>query len=174
MANDITQTELKSLIHYDQNTGIFTNLTNRSPNCRIGGVSGCVQIDNGGKKYRYIEIEGKRYQAHRLAWFYMKGTFPPDGMDHEDGNGLNNIFSNLRSVDAAENSKNKRIQSNNTSGISGVHWYKPADKWVAQIRVNRKCVHLGYFVTLFAAAYARHLAEIKYNFHPNHGTARPL
>lgn len=80
----------------------------------------------------------------------------PRGMktDHINGNGLDNRRENLRICTHAENMRNSRPHSNNTSGFKGVAWNKRESKWVAHIRLNRKRIHLGYFDTAEAAATA--------------------
>ena len=47
------------------------------------------------------------------------------------------------------------MQSNNTSGVIGVSWYKKYSKWVSIIGVNGKNINLGYFDTIKEAAEAR-------------------
>ena len=71
----------------------------------------------------------------------------PDGslVDHRDGNGLNNDYSNLRLATFIQNIHNQGVRSNNTSGCKGVYWRKDLGKWSAQIGVNNKRISLGYF-----------------------------
>lgn len=169
----LTQKRLKELLHYDPETGIFTWLkTGRGRRKNL--IAGNIHTDSSGKKYIIICIKHKRYKAHRLAFLYMVGSFPINQTDHNDGNGLNNKFKNLSDATHLENHRNTRLQSNNTTGICGVNWIKDRDKWQSQITIKGRRKTLGYFTTKLAAAYARHIAEIKYNFHPNHGQIRPL
>lgn len=81
-------------------------------------------------------------------------------IDHRDGNGLNNLPSNLRIATSTENSRNRRKNSNNQSGYKGVCWC--ARKWRAAIRVNGKLKHLGYFENVTDAALAYDVAAIHY------------
>ena len=53
------------------------------------------------------------------------------GVDHIDGDKLNNRKGNLRPCNQSQNSANARMGKNNTSGFRGVTWYKNA--WVAQV-----------------------------------------
>ena len=56
------------------------------------------------------------------------------------------------------------------SGVTGVHFSKSRNKFIAQIKVNRQVHYLGCYNTLEeAAAAARREAELKYGFHSNHG-----
>mgnify|MGYP003383480200 CR=1 FL=1 len=77
----------------------------------------------------------------------------PDGLlvDHRDGDGLNNIRSNLRLATCQQNVHNARISKSNTSGFKGVSWRKTNGKWHAQIRLNGRQRNLGYFQTPEAA-----------------------
>lgn len=169
----LTQERVKELLTYDPETGEFRWKEGRRQ-MKAGSVAGSDHTVHSGKKYRVISIDGKKYQAHRLAWLVMHGEFPPEQIDHIDGNGLNNRFENLRAVSNAGNGKNVRKRADNTSGVSGVHWHKTRQKWQAHIRVNQKLIHLGRFTSQDAAVAARKAAEIKYGFHANHGTERPL
>ena len=105
--------------------------------------------------YSYVYLNSKRFQLHRLL---AKAFIPnPEGkpyVDHIDGNKQNNDLSNLRWATYIENGRNKRIQSNNTSGYTGVTFNKEKRKYVAQIWINCKPKHLGYFHTKEEAAAA--------------------
>ena len=71
----------------------------------------------------------------------------PPGMDvdHIFHNRRDNRKSKLRLCKHIDNCKNNPLRSNNTSGYTGVWYSKNRNKWVAEIRVNKKKIHLGYF-----------------------------
>lgn len=84
------------------------------------------------------------------------------GVDHIDGNSLNNQRSNLRLSTQRDNVRNKGMSINNTSGYKGVCFDKGRKTpWLAQITVNYKKIHLGYFETpeLAAGAYDKAATE---------------
>lgn len=83
-------------------------------------------------------------------------------IDHIDGNGLNNVRTNLRPSTNTENARNTRLARNNTSGFKGVYWYRRDGCWRAQIMVDRRCLHLGYFATAEQAAEAYDAAAVRY------------
>lgn len=175
MANDLTQKQLKDILHYCSETGVFVWISNISSVVKINSIAGhAFTCATNNKKYHRIVIGGKNYLSHRLAWFYMTGEWPKDQIDHEDGNGLNNKWNNLREVTNAENARNQRKRCTNKSGVMGVYWNKTLSKWHAQIMFQGKKMHLGYFKKLSDAAKARKEAEVKYDFHPNHGSIRGL
>lgn len=84
------------------------------------------------------------------------------GYDHEDRNPLNNRRYNLRPATAVQNSLNRKLMSNNTSGVTGVSWNKGVNKWVAYVTINKTLVNLGYFEVKDDAIKARLEAEVKY------------
>lgn len=69
---------------------------------------------------------------------------------------------NLRIVSHRKNSINRGLQSNNTSGITGVSWSKDRNKWEVHIRINKKRIHLGRFENIEEAIKVRLEAEAKY------------
>lgn len=182
----IGQEILKQLLTYNQETGVFTWLPRpldgfkRERDCKAwnirfaGKIAGSPRVDRNGKVYRYIGIFGRIYSAHRLTYLYQTGHFPLDQIDHINGNGTDNSWGNLRAVTPQENQRNQRIHSTNTSGHVGVCLRKQTKKWEAQIKVQEKTIYLGRFSRLADAIAARAAANLKYNFHTNHGQARPL
>lgn len=175
---ELTQEFLKSILYYDEFTGIFVWLDSRHNAVKVGSEAGFVTVDKrvgrNGKSYRRIIIRKKEYKLHRLAFLYMTGNMPEKDVGHEDGDGLNNKWSNLRDISNLENSKNQRIPRHNKSGFLGVYWKKPRERWVAEISVNGRKKHLGDFKDIEDAIAARKAANIKYNYHPNHGQLRTL
>ena len=67
-------------------------------------------------------------------------------VDHIDNNKHNNNLINLRFATPSQNQHNKSIGKNNTSGTKGVSWNNKSNKWTAQIKINGKQIHLGYFL----------------------------
>lgn len=169
----LTQDQLKEVLHYSPETGVFTWLVSPCPRLRKGAEAGCVNIQSG-KPYRVVGVRYQLYPAHRLAFLYMTGEFPEDQVDHIDGNGCNNIWSNLRAVTGLENQKNRRKNANNTSGRTGIYWNVNRNRWVSRIMVEGKSKYLGCFTNKEDAIAARKKAEAELGFHKNHGTERPL
>lgn len=68
----------------------------------------------------------------------MEGELPPDDVeiDHNDGNGENNRWSNLNKSTRQGNAKNLRKRDNNTTGVVGVSWDKSRGKWLAYIHIG--------------------------------------
>jgi hypothetical protein len=168
----ITQARLKELLNYDPETGVFTWAIRRPGVCfekTVGNINVVY-----GKKYLRIKLDRTPYAAHRLAWLYMTADPSPVGIDHEDGNGLNNKFDNLREATHLENMRNMRLNKRNTSGVCGIYWEYISKNWTASISSCGKSIHLGRHKDKFEAICARKPAENKLGFHVNHGQDRPL
>lgn len=124
------------------------------------------------KNYKAISIfmpDKKQYLAHRIIWLYMTGEFPKNQIDHLDHNPLNNAWVNLREADNHVNHTNRPRQSNNKSGMTGVHWVKTRRKWKAAIKVKGDLIILGVFDKIEDAIKARVKANKVYGFSENHG-----
>jgi len=181
----ITQEKLKEILSYDPETGFFT-WNKRSENhfkshksfltwnSKHAGKTAGSKHKKRSSFYVNIGIFWKIYSAHRLAFLYMTGDWPKHQVDHIDGDGLNNKWCNLRDVKAADNLKNLRLRVKNKSGCHGVYYRKELDKWAAKIGSGVTGKHLGLFASKEAAISARRDAEIKYNYHENHGEVRPI
>jgi hypothetical protein len=145
----ITQSRLKELLNYDLSSGVFIwNLD--SAIHKSGDVAG-IKRSNG---YSRICVDGTRYESHRLAWLFVYGKMPVGVIDHINGNPLDNSIVNLRECTQAQNAKNFKIKSVNTSGFTGVSFDKSRNKWIAQGRYNGKKKNLGRFETKEQAAIA--------------------
>lgn len=69
---------------------------------------------------------------------------------------------NLRLVSHSQNMMNRKIQKNNTSGVTGIMYFKRTGKWRAAIKINKKNKNLGYFNNFDDAVKTRKQAEEKY------------
>jgi len=164
---DFTQKQLKSLLHYDHNTGDFIWKINSRNKRNKGKIAGCVR--KGLNAYRLIKINRKIYFAHRLVWLYVTGNWPENEIDHINGNKSDNRFNNLRDVKPLENQRNRKRPIDNTSGCIGVNWHKTNKAWQAKITVQGKTLFLGLYHDINDAIKSRKEAEAKYGFHINHG-----
>jgi hypothetical protein len=83
-------------------------------------------------------------------------------VDHRDGNGLRNVRSNLRLATTTQNQRNRGLQRNNTTGVTGVYWHNQNSKWSVNIAINGKRKYLGSFNDFDEAVATRREAEVKY------------
>lgn len=146
---------VRSIISYDGETGEFIWAQDR-----IGG-NGTVVAAAGERAgylasngYWVVSINGAKYTGHRLAWWMTYGMEPPPCLDHISMDKADNRICNLRAADKSINGINRKPQSNNKSGLSGLLWDKDRGKW--QVRLGAK--HLGRFDCLGVAATVRQSA----------------
>ena len=166
---ELTAEEARQLLEYDPETGTLRwkprpssmfNGEHAAAMCALwnsryaGKEAGCVTEVKPGQRYRMVTLFRKHYYAHRLALLIVNGEWPPDLVDHRDGDGLHNAFANLRPATPLQNAANQRRRSNNASGFKGVVRLKN-NKFAAKIKSRGKLHYLGLFPTgeLAHAAY---------------------
>lgn len=111
-------------------------------------------LGSGG--YGHFKLDGRMVKAHR--WAYERYREPiPEGMviDHMCHNRTCVNPDHLRVVTQDINAKNRVVQSNNRSGVSGVQVRKlrsGANSYAATVKREGKTVWLGSFATVEEAA----------------------
>lgn len=152
----LTHEKLCQLLSYDPASGVFRwRVAAARGKYRSGSIAG--HTDASG--YCKIMVEGRRYYAHRLAWFYCFKTWPQKNIDHKDRCRHNNRIANLRDVGQSENGLNSSLRRNNSSGCTGVSYDPRRNVWVAYITLGRAKKHLGAFANMTLACAARKRAE---------------
>ena len=176
----LTTDTVRDLLDYDPDTGVFTWLGRdwfwfstegsykRWNTLFAGKEAGCIYTDAWGYPRRMIKLLGKLRSASRLAFLWMDEPLP-EQVDHLDRDSLNNRWSNLAPSNNAENSKNLSKYRNNTSGVCGVSWHKPAGKWLARVKLGGKSHYLGHFADLEEAAAVVAEFRAANGFSPGHG-----
>jgi HNH endonuclease/AP2 domain len=158
----ITQAELKEVLEYNPDTGVFT--WKKTVNSRA--VAGSVAGGKNTEGYINLKINRKNYQAHRLAYLYMTGNFPENFIDHINHTKDDNRWVNLRDATNSQNQANAKKPITNKSGYKGARWHKTNKRWCAEIRYMKKKMHLGYYTTPEEAseAYKKKAIEIHGEF----------
>ena len=151
---------LKELLSYSPDTGEFLWLVSGG-GVAAGGVAGAPRTDD----YRKIQIAGRHYLAHRLAWLYVYGRWPPKELDHVNGIRDDNRITNLREANKSQNQGNQRkARTDSYTGLLGASWERGGNKFRAQIKLNGKPKHLGMFSTAEQAHQA--YLKAKRELHP--------
>lgn len=137
----IAQSLAAEVFSYDPETGILTNRVDRP---RPGGKAGTEAGFDNKNGYRRVIVAGKKYYTHQIIWLLMTGEWPDDEIDHKDGNGMNNRWSNLRQADRFENTQNTKKRAHSKQPYKGVRTNRSGN-WEARIVCNKKYIHLGVF-----------------------------
>ena len=116
----------------------------------------------------YISNKRKTLRVHKLVVEYFL-NHKGDGtmkivIDHIDNDKSNNTADNLQLITNRQNSSKtlKKINGLTSSKYVGVTWNKQIKKWIAQIQINKKHIHIGCFINEYDAylAYKNKLKEI--------------
>ncbi len=150
---------LRSALHYEPETGVFTWLVRRAIGTPAGSFAGSIHAATG---YAGIKIKGRRYLAHRLAWLYMTGEWPSHQIDHINLKKSDNRWCNLREATHGQNICNQAGYAE--SGLKGAYYKGDAYRsrpWFSAINLGGVIRHLGYFSTPEEAnaAYAKAAAD---------------
>ena len=150
----LSHERLLELLTYDPMGGRFYRRKAR-PGRTAGEVAGCLHQDG----YIAVKVDGRSYMAHRLAWFYVTGKWPPVEIDHVNRDRSDNRWCNLREATRSQNQQNLSRRKDNPSGYPGVTFDTAARRWRARISVGGKQHFLGHFDDLALAASAYRSAK---------------
>ena len=150
-----------SVFSYDKQSG---RLLWRGGKKGRGCVEGKEAGTNAHHGYRAVMVDGKKHYVHRIVWEMNNGEISSSlCIDHIDGDRSNNRLENLRLLSLSLNQRNTVIPKNNPLGIIGV--YRKAKGFVVQC-ANQ---YVGFYGDFFQACCARKSAELRLEFHENHG-----
>lgn len=161
--NDLTAEYVRSMVNYDPETGSVTWTQQSARDVRKSGrgrarpVAGSVATTLKSSGYLVVRFNRVSYQAHRIAWLWMMGEWPPVLVDHRDRDRTNNAWANLRPATHSQNRSNSGVWSNNLLGVKGVNLL-PTGQYRAVINYGGKSHHLGRFDTI-EEAHARYVKE---------------
>lgn len=151
-----TLDELRAILSYDPETGLFHRLVTRGTKHKAGMIAGGVTSHG----YINITVDGSHYYGHRLAWLFMTGEWPKDQIDHADGNKTNNRFANLREASTSDNMCNRGPTRRSKSGFRGVSHADDKTtpkRWIASVRKGER-LFMKAFITMEEAIAARQIA----------------
>ena len=144
-----------NILNYDPNTGYLTWIKDMGSNAMAGHVAGSFC-----RGYIRIQIYGKTYAAHKIAFFLYYSRWPNGFVDHINGNKSDNRISNLREATRSQNAMNQKLRVDSSSGYKGVTFDKRYKKWGARIKKNGVSYYLGSFDSPEKAAMAYNDATI--------------
>ncbi|MBQ0917482.1 HNH endonuclease [Hydrogenophaga aromaticivorans] len=135
---------------------------------RNGGFKKSVGFKRGN--YRAFLLYGVHVLVSRFIYAHVHGPVPPWlQVDHINQNKLDNRIENLRLVTCKQNNENRfGPQANNSIGLRGVCKASMSSGYRAQIKHNKKKIHLGTFETAEEAHAAyRKAAAALHTHNPN-------
>lgn len=142
----LSHERLRELVNYDPETGVFTQRADYAGTRSARWAPGrqCGHLAATG--YLTMRLDHRLYQAHRLAWLWVKGAWPVHEIDHINGNRTDNRIVNLRDVPNAVNRQNTRAaRVDSETGLQGVTFCKRRRRFFSRIRLDGRARFLGYF-----------------------------
>lgn len=141
-----TAEQVAAILSYDSETGQLTYARSSSNGrMKAGEVAGGVNRQG----YRILNMLGRRFKAHRVAWLLHFGVWPTGEVDHINGARSDNRIANLRDCSKSSNQQNVwRPRADSTLGFRGVHKLGGRSKrYLARTYVDGKRIAIGHFDT---------------------------
>jgi hypothetical protein len=173
----VTPEELKELLSYDPNTGLFVWLdrplkffhdsggrytaefAQKVFRSLFAGKPALTAKNPGG--YLRGNLFGRNLMAHRAAFCLVAGRWPMHQVDHINGVRDDNRWDNLREATNAQNQHNSSSAKGSSSRFIGVALCKRSHRWTAYICPDGTKIHLGNFGSEEEAARVRDEAAKK-------------
>lgn len=131
----------------------------------VGKPAGCVSVRG------YIQVrKGKdKFMAHRILWGLHYGEWPKYGIDHINGDRLDNRIENMRVTTQYGNCKNSAKYPRKEPWIATGVMRSRGGMWTAYAQVNKRNIHIGQFKCHTSAMIARKLFDQSNGFSDRHG-----
>ena len=120
-----------------------------------------MKLHTNSTGYFNVGLKKDSHRTRKKVHILMAMTFlnhiPNDHViviDHINGIKTDNRLDNIRLVSHRKNTSEYYNSVKTTSKYTGVSWSKISNKWHAQIRINKKQTHLGFFDNEIDAYYA--------------------
>lgn len=133
--------ELIEVVKYDSESPSGLRwLINAGKRGKVGEVVGSLQNEG----YWVFKYNRKTYRAHRVIYSLLNPKVNMEGLvvDHIDRNPSNNRIENLRLCSETENHYNRWRKGTKLKGTT-----RSGNRWLAQIQVSGKKLHIGRFDT---------------------------
>lgn len=132
---EIDQELLKKLFYYDPISGVLKRIGRLTSS---GKVLPCDFVGKATSIHGYYQYTVKDYtfDAHKLIWMLVTGTWPAQDIDHINGDRRDNRWSNLREVSRTYNLRNVGKKTEPKHGHVGI--YPLGKKWRASIGAEQK------------------------------------
>lgn len=122
-------------------SGLVRRVNRRGRNNKAGTLAGNRWFDSEtGSIYWQVGVDGSLFRVHRIIFKMVTFVDPGDfEIDHKDINPDNNNYNNLRlAIDPGLQTSNRRKGRNNTSGVVGVSFHKPTQRWAPHLTIKGK------------------------------------
>jgi hypothetical protein len=125
--------EAHRMFGYNPTTGKLWRKVTTSSRAQAGDILNT----KGAGGYIVVRFLGVPQYVHRIIWLMHIGSWPKQSIDHINHIRHDNRIENLRDVSPSANSHNHQYV------YTGVYYAARDDRWVAEIRVDKKRITLG-------------------------------
>lgn len=146
IAIDISYEEISKYVYFDKTSPTYLRWV--ADNVHIGFSKHATRVKQGNpagwpatdKNYGAIQFNGKTFPIHRVIWSLLNKIDVPWNLiiNHIDSDPKNNDISNLEIVTYSVNSKKKKKQHNNSTGVVGVSYCNVNGYYIAHIYIDGK------------------------------------
>lgn len=166
--------DLRTQFEYEPESGRLQYRSKFSKKRAASSEAGTI-VEKHNICYRHVRVQyplgkGRNILAHRVVWKLMTTQEPPEVIDHIDGNGLNNMWDNLRDGSGCVNERNMRMSARNTSGFCGVVFTK--GRWEARVGLDGRQLNLGAYETKQEAAQVARDFRLQNGYTERHGLTK--
>lgn len=155
---ELTQARARSLFNYNPGTGELTWRDRpredfatqrgwRVFQTQCAGKVASAKAVMGANTYLVVRFDGRLHLQHHVIWVYMTGEELECLIDHQDGDGTNNRWDNIRPATYSQNHANRKYQGRTVSGLKGAFYDKKNKRWESRIGLNGKTKFIGRFDT---------------------------
>ncbi|QEE37916.1 MULTISPECIES: HNH endonuclease signature motif containing protein [unclassified Methylobacterium] len=141
---------LRARLAYDPATGVLTWRENPDAPRHWNSKHAGNPAGYADERYVSVRLDGRLYRAHQIIWKMQTGDDAPM-VDHEDTDGLNNRWDNLRLSTKSQNMGNHAGWKKKTLP-RGVFAHQ--GRFKVLITANKKPKYIGMFGTVEEAAEA--------------------
>ncbi len=137
----LTHDRLTALLDFHPETGWLTWKGGHSNRMKDGDRAGAKGGED--RRYRFIALDGEKFLAHRLVWFYVYKEWPKHDVRPINGDFDDCRVENLKDIPRIELAHQRSAPKTNSSGFLGVSPSAKSGKWQASITWNYKQISLG-------------------------------
>ena len=138
----LTQAQVKKLFEY-RDGELYLKVNKRAVK---KGIKVSFLAKNGASVKKYVFINSTKYNAGRIIYLMFHG-YLPEKISYIDNNSQNTRIENLRAATISQVKCSAKRPKSNSSGYKGVYLHKKKNKYIAQIKKNKKYYYLGSFYT---------------------------